>query len=733
MTQSKRYITIFLIAFVSQFVFADTTVDDKKLSPGALHPEIATIVSNFMAVYHYQGANLDDKLSKRLFDLYIEHLDYSRMFFLASDIQEFKRFEKSFDDDLRQSPANLDSAFTIYNRFRERVRERVVVIQDLLKKNEFDFDVEEAFFFDRLEEPWAESEAQLNDFWRRRLKEEILRFKLQDRPNADYMETLEKRYARLVNDLNDEDPIDILERFLSSLTRSFDPHSVYFKPISKENFDIQMGHSLEGIGASLQQQGEYTVVHSLVKGGPASRDGSLQEDDKIIAVAQGEKGEFEDVVDMRIDKVVQKIRGPKGTLVRLMIIPANAKDYSQTEIIPLVRDRVKLTAMDAKAELIQLKDTAGKDIKVGVINIPSFYLDMDAKAKGDSNFKSTTRDVRKLLEELKAQDTDGIVIDLRTNGGGSLDEAVELTGLFIDKGPVVQIRTRRGNIKVERDADEALVYDGPLMVLTSIFSASASEIFAGAIQDYDRGLVVGAESTHGKGTVQQVIGLNASLSRIAQRNFEEDVAGALKLTTHKFYRVSGGSTQFKGVVPHVVLPSPYDGMKVLESDSKYALPWDEIQAVPYNDYDMVDDVVSLLRAESAKRIATNTEFKHVIEDTKEREVLRAENQVSLRLATRQQEKEMRQKKIDLRQEERKARVSPIETLDTFVVEKDVADDEELKDELASADTTNEEAEEEAVPIPDYVLEESLFVLRDYLRLKKGKLIAGVEAPKEPLQ
>lgn len=733
MTQSKRIISIFMISLLSSMAFADASAGDQKLRPDALHPEIATIVSNFMAVYHYQGANLDDKLSKRLFDLYIDHLDYSRMFFLASDIQEFKRYEHSFDDELRQNPAKLTSAFNIYNRFRQRVEERVVVIQDLLEKNEFDFTAKEAFFFDRHEEPWAESEAQLNDFWRRRLKEEILRFQLQDQINPDYMDTLKKRYKRLINDLNDEEPIDVLERFLSSLTRSFDPHSVYFKPITKENFDIQMGHSLEGIGASLFQQGEYTVVASLVKGGPANRDGRLKQDDKIIAVAQGEDGEFEDVVDMRIDKVVQKIRGPKGTLVRLLIIPVDAKDYSQTEIIPLVRDRVKLTANDAKAELIKLDNPDGEDLKVGVITIPSFYLDMDAKAKGDTNFKSTTRDVRKLLDEMKDKDLDGVVIDLRTNGGGSLDEAIELTGLFIDSGPVVQIRTRSGHIKVERDTDTTMAYDGPLMVLTSIFSASASEIFAGAIQDYDRGLVVGAESTHGKGTVQQVIGLTNPLSRIVRRNFEEDVAGALKLTTHKFYRVSGGSTQFKGVVPHVVLPSPYDGMKVLESDSKYALPWDEIQAVSYKDYDMVDDVVPALRSSSAKRVASNREFKYVIEDSQEREALRARNQVSLNLEQRRQEKEARKLKIESREESRKTRTSPIETIDTFVVEKDQVEDETLKKDSQASDETDKEAEEETVPIPDYVLEESLFVLRDYLVLKKGHLVAGVEAPKEPLQ
>jgi carboxyl-terminal processing protease len=731
MTQSKRLIQIFFIALLVPTAFAGP-VAEKKLNPADLHPEIATIVSNFMAVYHYQGANLDDNLSKRLFDLYIDHLDYSRMFFLASDIQEFKRYERQFDDELRMNPARLESAFAIYNRYRQRVSERVVVIQDLLEKNTFDFEVEEAFFFDRHKEPWANSEAELNDFWRRRLKEEILRFKLQDRPNPDYMTTLKNRYKRLINDLSTEEPIDVLERFLTSLTRSFDPHSVYFKPITKENFDIQMGHSLEGIGASLFNQGEYTVVASLVKGGPASRDGRLKEDDKIIAVAQGEDGEFEDVVDMRIDKVVKKIRGPKGTLVRLMVIPADAKDYSQTVIIPLVRDRVKLTAMDAKAELIQLKDKDDKSTKVGVISIPSFYLDMDAKAKGDPNFKSTTRDVRKLLQDLKGQGADAIVVDLRTNGGGSLDEAVELTGLFIDHGPVVQIRTRSGNIKVERDTDTEMVYDGPLMVLTSIFSASASEIFAGAIQDYDRGLVVGAESTHGKGTVQQVIGLTSPLSRIVRRQFSEDVAGALKLTTHKFYRVSGGSTQFKGVVPHIVLPSPYDGMKVLESDSKYALPWDEIQAVTYKDYDMVDDVVSTLRSESAKRVATNNEFKYVLEDTQERKTLRERNEVSLRLAQRQEERQTRQQKIEARDEARKNRVSPIEILDTFVVEKELNDDEDLKKEEETAED-KEQAEEESVPIPDYVLEESLFVLRDYLRLKKGNLIAGVEAPKEPMQ
>jgi len=686
--------------------------------------EIGTLVANFMALYHYEGMRIDDKISQRLFENYLDALDYNRLFFLESDINEFRVWEKAFDEDLRTTPVVLDKAFKIYNRYAERVYERVKVIKSMLEKD-FEFDKDEHYYINRNREPWPKSEAQLNDIWRRRLKEEIIRFRLQGREKKDYLEVLNKRYDRLRKQIDEEEPEDVLERFMTALTQAFDPHSTYFKPISKENFDIQMGHSLEGIGASLVREGEYTVVVDLLEGGPAIRSGKVHPDDKIVAVAQGDDGDFEDVVDMRVNKVVKKIRGPKGTVVRLRMIPGDATDFSQVKEVSLVRDRVELTSLDAKAEIKEVRDSDGKVSRLGVIDIPSFYMDSQAKMQGDKNYKSTTRDVRKLLDELETKNVDGIVIDLRRNGGGSLDEAIELTGLFIHQGPVVQVRDRQKEISVEKDPDMKIAYDGPLLVLTSVFSASASEIFSGAIQDYDRGIVVGAESTHGKGTVQQVISLENTLQRYLNKRFENDIAGALKLTTHKFYRVSGGATQFKGVIPDITLPSPYDGMKVTEDQLDYALPWDEIKSAKHKDYDMVHDAVPILKTNSLKRIELENEFRYVREDVKEREELLERNFVTLNLEKREKEKEEREAREKARKEARRNRT-------TFIVSTEDLKETKEAEKKEDEQPKDAELEDERVPVPDFILEEALYVLRDFIQLKKGELIAGVVPKKDAL-
>ena len=623
-------------------------------------------------------------------------------FFSRADVKEFSAWKTALDEDLRESPVVLDKAFTIYNRYRNRVNQRVEVIMSMIE-TDFDFTKDESYYYDRHEERWAKTEKELNDIWRRRLKEEIIRFRLQGREKKDYIEVLNTRYTRLRKQIKEDEAEDVLERFLTALTQSFDPHSTYFKPISKENFDIQMGHSLEGIGASLVREGEYTVVVDLLEGGPAIRSGQVHPDDKIVAVAQGTEGEFEDVVDMRVNKVVKKIRGPKGTIVRLRMIPGDAADFSQVKEVSLVRDRVELTSLDAKAEINEVRDKDGQVSRLGVIDIPSFYMDSAAKQRGDENFKSTTRDVRKLIADLETKGVDGVVIDLRRNGGGSLDEAIELTGLFIHNGPVVQVRNRQKQISVETDPDTNIVYDGPLLVLTSVFSASASEIFAGAIQDYDRGIVVGSQSTHGKGTVQQVISLETTLQRYLNKRFDKDIAGALKLTTHKFYRVSGGATQFKGVIPDVVLPSPYDGMKVTEDQLDYALPWDEINPAKHKDYDMVHDVIPLLKSGSIKRIELENEFRYVREDVKERAQLRKKNFVSLNLTTREKEKKAREDREEARKDNRRNRT-------TFVVT--------LEKENRRTKKETVEKDKERVVVPDYILEEALYVLRDFIRIKK---------------
>ncbi|CAM2006932.1 carboxy terminal-processing peptidase [Acanthopleuribacter pedis] len=749
MVYRKIIVLLLLCLIVPSSLLADKDIQPPQhLKPVEYQPYVASLVSNYLSIYHYSGLDLNNETSKRIFKEYLETLDYNRLFFLESDIQEFSAWDSEFDDYLRVIPANLSKAYTMYNRLRNRVDQRADVILKLLEED-FDLEKDEMYQPDRSKADYAKTEAELNALWRLRLKAEMLRFSLQGTPKDEMMDILRKRYARLKRNNSDVDATDVLETFLASVCRSFDPHSSYLKPITKENFDIEMGHSLEGIGATLRSEGGYTVIQALMKGGPAFESGQVDQEDKIVAVAQGMDGEWEDIVDLRLDKVVQKIRGPKGTTVRLNMIPADAADYSETKEVILVRDKVKITAMDARAEIREIEGPNNQSMRVGVIEIPSFYMDTQAKIAGDPNYKSTTRDVRRLIRKLEAEKIDGLVLDLRQNGGGALDEAIELTGLFIEEGPVVQIKDLNGRIRVNSDPDENIVYRGPLAVLTSVFSASASEILAGAIQDYDRGLVIGSKSTHGKGTVQNVFSLQTPLNKQMRRAFTEDVAGALKMTTLKFYRISGGSTQFKGVVPDVILPSPYDDLEVGEENLEHALAWDEIKPADYTNFRMVTALEPTLRANSAKRIAKEPEFGYLKEDQAYRQAQRDRNTLSLKLSERKAERERLEKIDDNRNEARKQRKSLIKIEGKFVLENDqvVPDEEEVvakkpkKDDAEAAEkpegedaskVAKKDKKEDKVEVPDYILEEGLFVLRDFIWLT-NEGIAGVSPGTRPLK
>lgn len=719
-----RKLTLFALVFFcllnTGFVPQQAQDYDYDALAAKYQPEVATLVTNFLTFYHYQRYRPDDAISKKLFESYLKKLDYNRMYFLASDIESFRKFEDRLDDDLKSNPADLTAAFTIFDVFLKRVKERVTYVKSIMN-TEYDFSKDEYTAYDRKDAAWAKGMAELDELWRLRHKEEVLRFELRKKPREEYLDILEKRYNRLLKNFTDFVEADTVEAFLASLAEVYDPHSTYMRPATKDNFDIAMGHSLEGIGATLNTPAEYTVVVEIVKGGPADLSGKLKSGDKIIAVAQGDDGKPHDVVDMRIDNVVKKIRGPKGTKVRLTIIPADETDHSKTEEIVIVRDRVVLTSNDAKYEIKEIKSEDGIAYRMGVINVPSFYLDSQAKFRGDPEYKSTTRDVKKLLGELEEKKVDGIVVDLRLNGGGSLDEAIRLTGLFIENGPVVQIKDYKEDVEVERDPDKNIVYEGPLVVLTSVFSASASEIFSSAIQDYGRGVVVGGKSTHGKGTVQNVISLQNPLERQlrTKQRFEDPVAGALKVTTHKFYRVSGGSTQFKGVEPDVVLPSPYDGMSVTEETLDYALPWDEIDPVKHDQFNMVSDSLPYLKSNSAKRIVKEPEFRYMKENLDYREKRKLENQVTLNMEKRNKEKEELEAIEDKRDEERKLRVSRIATLFP-------------KPEPKAEKKDGEEAdkEEEKVVAPDVVLEECLRIAVDYVN-HRNQVVAVNSRKKDP--
>ncbi|MGL4564612.1 MAG: carboxy terminal-processing peptidase, partial [Halioglobus sp.] len=516
---------------------------------------------------HYAKHSYDDGMSSAHLDSYIESLDGGKMFFTSADLADFEKYRMAMDEQLHEG--NLEAGFYIFNRFHERLQTRMQNMVDTLPQQiaAMDFTVNESYPLDIDEWEWAATEAELDDRWRKRLKNEVLSLKLAKKPADEITPTLVKRYTNQLKRLDQYNNQDVFQIYANALTELYDPHTNYLSPRRSENFNINMSLSLEGIGAVLQQEDEYTKVSSLVPKGPADKQGELKPADRIIGVGQGESGPIEDVIGWRLDEVVELIRGPKDSTVRLEVIPAKSKAADEHKTITIVRNKVKLEEQSAQKKILEVPD-GDRMIKVGVIDIPAFYIDFDAMRRGEEDYKSTTRDVKVLLQELQAEGVEGIVIDLRNNGGGSLQEANELTGLFIEYGPTVQIR--HSSRRVWRDGKrlKSTYYDGPMVVLINRLSASASEIFAGAIQDYQRGLIVGNRS-FGKGTVQTLIPLTE---------------GQLKITESKFYRISGDSTQHRGVVPDVEFPAIYDDEEIGESALDHALNWDQINPVRHQRY-----------------------------------------------------------------------------------------------------------------------------------------------------
>ena len=560
--------------------------------------KIVNVVTTVLVQHHLREQRLDDALSAAWLDRTIDAIDPERLFLLQSDIDEFRRYAHTLDDAAMRMPADLTAPQTIHRRFVQRVGERVARIDAMLtaadtlpKTGTVDLDRDDA--------PWAQSVSALDQLWSLRLAEQLGRAELDGEDRAKVVARLKTRYARMQKDIEQQDTGDILELWLGAFGGTFDPHSVWFKPATKEDFDISMRDSLQGIGATLRTDGEHTKVVSLVPGGPAARSGLLQPDDRIIAVAQG-SAEAEDIVGLRIDKVVKLIRGAKGTDVVLTIIPAHAADPSQTKTVRITRDEVVIADAAAKASVREING-----VKIGIIDVPSFYQDMRAGGRAQSS-RNTTADVRRILTDLGGQGVKAVVIDLRENGGGALTQAIDLTGLFIDRGPVVQIKDRDGSLQVLEDQAPGVAWGGPLVVLTSVHSASASEIFAGAIQDYRRGVVVGAPATHGKGSVQELLDLGPLMSR-ALGDADAESAGALKYTTSLFYRVNGRSTQEVGVLADVVIPSTSDTLPYREADLDNPLPYDEIRAARFAPIS-VDLKLDLLRRRSAQRIAADPAF-----------------------------------------------------------------------------------------------------------------------------
>lgn len=597
--------SLFVFAF-SNSIFANdsTKVVLKTFEPESQHPVLYQLVGQILNSYHLRKLAIDDKLSSNLLDAYLENLDPGKMYFLKQDIEQFEKFRNQLDDDLMLG--NVQKAFDMYNLYQKRLEERIYFTKDLLKSN-FDFTSNDSLLTNRENASWSLNYKEYDLLWKRKIKMEFLQLKAGGKDPKVCATDLNKRYDNLLKQLSKTKNEDVFSFFANSLTEIADPHTNYFSPRMAEDFNTSMSLSLEGIGATLQTENEYTKIREVVKGGPADRSKLVHANDKIVAVGQGKDGEMVSILDWRIDDVVALIRGKKGTVVRLEILSADATN-SKTKIIEITRDKIVLEDQSAKGS-IKEAELNGKKVKVGVISIPTFYLDFAGMQRKDPNYKSTTKDVKRLIGELKKDSAEAFIIDLRNNGGGSLQEAVELTGLFIKKGPVVQVKDAYGVANSEEDRDDNIFWDGPMMVMVNRFSASASEIFAAAIQDYHRGIIVG-EKTYGKGTVQNMLDLNQFMMMDGKK------LGQVKITIAKFYRISGGSTQHKGVIPDIEFPSIYAAKEYGEEASKYALPYDEIPAVSYKALvDNKPEIESLTRTH-LDRMNKEPEYAYLLEDIK---------------------------------------------------------------------------------------------------------------------
>jgi carboxyl-terminal processing protease len=602
------------------------------LPPGSIAPtsrqrDVARRVGQMLEQMHFSGARLDDKLSAVAFERYLDTLDGQRSSLLAADVADFAPYQLRFDDMARTG--DVDPAFAIFARFQQRNRERWKHAITLLEQ-EPDWSQNEYFEFDREKAPWPKSVEELNELWRKRVKNDALSLMLAGKNWQETSDILRKRYERTLKRVDQVSADDVFESIMNAFARSYDPHSSYFSPRNSEEYRIQMSLNYDGIGASLQLIDDYVTVMNVLEGGPAAISGSLQANDRITGVGQGGEGPITDVIGWRLDDVVQLIRGKAGTQVRLQVLPAGAAPGTPEKQLAFTRNKVSLEGQAAKKE-VRTITRDNRTIKVGVINVPGFYRDVDAQNRGEREFRSTTRDVRRLLDELKAEKVDGVVVDLRGNGGGYLPEATALTGLFVDKGPVVQLKITTGELEVQDDPEPGVAYAGPLAVLVDRFSASASEIFAGAIQDYRRGVVLG-QRTFGKGTVQNLM----SIERWSQR----PTSGQITVTIGKFYRVTGESTQHRGVEPDVPLPSPIDAEEIGESALDNALPWDRIAGVPFRaDAGLQRTSIAGLALEERTRADRDPNYKWLVSDLAAIDVIRKQRTVSLNLEQRRAERD----------------------------------------------------------------------------------------------
>ncbi|MDY6841728.1 MAG: carboxy terminal-processing peptidase [Pseudomonadota bacterium] len=662
----------------------DTRAVYQPVAPTIDQARANILIARQLQFTHFRDLGISDELSGDVFDAYLNYLDGQRIYLSQDDIAKFDKIRTRLGSALKTG--QLQPGFDIYNLVQQRVIERLQFALKTIDNgmDSLDFSANESILVDRSEADWEPDAKALDDLWVKRIKNAVLAQRLNGAEDEAIVETLRRRYEGQLKRAYQARSEDAFQAYMNAFTGIWDPHTSYFSPRTSENFNINMSLSLEGIGAVLQSDNEYTKVVRLVPGGPASKQGQLEPAARIVSVAQEDEKPV-NVIGWRLDEVVGLIRGPRNSTVTLEVIPANAADETITKTIAIKRDEVKLEEQSASKDTIRL-ERGGREYTIGVITVPTFYADFQAMQAGDPNYKSTTRDVRNLITELEAEGLDGLVVDLRNNGGGALHEANDLVGLFIDKGPTVQIRNANNDVQVLNDEDPSVAYDGPLVVLANRMSASASEIFAGAIQDYGRGLVVGSQ-TFGKGTVQAVRPLNH---------------GQLKITQSKFYRVSGGSTQHKGVIPDIEIPSRIDKTRIGEDALDHALPWDQIEAVPHTRYFDFSGIIDELRKRHEERFSSNAEFSLLQQEIDFLTKQRARDSVSLNLEQRRtQHEQIERTRLTIANARRELKGQP-----PFDSLEDLEDWQDQQ--AADLDSTEEEL--------DFVIQEGGHIMADMLDL-----------------
>ncbi|MDG2176262.1 MAG: carboxy terminal-processing peptidase [Gammaproteobacteria bacterium] len=689
----------------------DVEVIYKELIPATDYSETTQDIIRQMTRNHFSEIIFDDEFSTTLLDSFIKTLDGSRIYFTQADIDEFEQFRTTLDDLLQEG--DIAFGYLIFNRYRERLMDRLVYSLQRIEEDssDFDFTIDEFIITDRTEVTWAANESELVDLWRKRVKSSVLSMKLDDdeKEMQEIREDLSERYRSQLSQVLKTNGLDVYQRYMDAMTMAFDPHTQYYAPRAAENFNMSMRLSLEGIGAVLTTENEFTKVVSIVSGGPADLGGELQPADRIAGVAQGDMP-YMDVTGWRVDDVVQLIRGEKGSVVRLNILPAGSS-LEQKEI-SITRDTVKLEEQSAKKEIVEV-EYEGETHRIGVIDLPTFYIDFEALQRRDPDYRSSTRDVQRLLNELKEEGVEGVVVDLRRNGGGSLSEANSLVGLFIRRGPTVQVRDAEGNNIVQGDPDPEIIYDGPLAVLVNRLSASASEIFAGAIQDYQRGLVLGSQ-TFGKGTVQELVGLGE---------------GQMKITRAKFYRISGESTQHKGVTPDIVFPDLYDAAEDIgESALPTALPWDTIEPNYYRPYTDLKSVIPSLTSLHETRLTGDPDFNFIEAQIARSLENREKNQLTINEAALLEERaESDQWRLQITNARRVAKdQDPFASVEAMDEDSD-SDEDEVAQNNAGADPVGPEerirqGEENADP---YLLESGK-ILMDLIELQNEQVTLALQ-------